>query len=231
MLHDFLDSHRAELRGECTAAAASRFTPTVAPAGHGVPIFLDQLIAVLRHEHKSTALKSRVDRAGAVRLPGESTSQADTAEIAVTARQHGLALARHGATLEQVVHEYAGLCQAITELAGESVTPIALGEFKTLNRCVADAIAGAVTEFSYQRDALLAQKNSQGSDDRARVLLQSFQSHVDTATLAIEAITAGGVGMKGATATILGISLASMRTLIERSLAQTKESARASAQR
>ena len=52
----------------------------------------------------------------------------------------------------QVVHGYGDVCQAVTELAMELESPISADEFKTLNRCLDEAIAQAVTEFARQRD-------------------------------------------------------------------------------
>jgi hypothetical protein len=42
-------------------------------------------------------------------------------------------LLEHGFTVEQVVHDYGDLCQAITELAFELEAPIETDEFRTLN--------------------------------------------------------------------------------------------------
>ena len=50
----------------------------------------------------------------------------------------------------------------MTELAIELELPISADEFKTLNRCLDEAIAQAVTEFSRQRE-LLAQRTAEPS--------------------------------------------------------------------
>ena len=52
--------------------------------------------------------------------------------------------------MDQVIHDYGDLCQAITELAFEQAAPFETKEFRTLNRCLDNAIADAVTEFTYQ---------------------------------------------------------------------------------
>ena len=51
------------------------------------------------------------------------------------------------AFLDEVVHEYGDVCQAITELAGERDQDISVGEFRIFNRCLDNAIADAVTSF------------------------------------------------------------------------------------
>ena len=46
--------------------------------------------------------------------------------------------------------------QSITDLAHEKDAKIQVDEFRTLNRCLDNAIANAVTEFAYQRDFAVA---------------------------------------------------------------------------
>ena len=50
--------------------------------------------------------------------------------------------------MAQVVHDYGGVCQAVTELADEMHAPITADEFRIFNRCLDDAIAEAVTEYT-----------------------------------------------------------------------------------
>jgi hypothetical protein len=52
--------------------------------------------------------------------------------------------------VDQVVHDYGDLCQAVTELAFEKNAEIAVSEFHTLNRLLDNAIAAAVTEYCLQ---------------------------------------------------------------------------------
>lgn len=205
MLYEFLNTHRAELIGRCRAKVASRPSPKATPAEleHGIPLFLNQLIKTLRAENDSTRTKAKTET---------------ETEIGVTATRHGMELLQQGFTIDQVVHDYGDLCQAVTELAVETGSPITVDEFRTLNRCLDDGIASAVTEFSSGHDFATAGVNLQESDERARILLHEMMTHVHTAELAITAIKAGNVGLKGATGAILGLSMVSMRRLIERSL-------------
>lgn len=64
-----------------------------------------------------------------------------TSEIGVSAALHGRDLLQQGFTLDQVVHDYGDLCQAVTELAFEDGAAIQVDEFRTLNRCLDNAIA------------------------------------------------------------------------------------------
>jgi hypothetical protein len=57
-----------------------------------------------------------------------------------------------GFTVGQVVHGYGDVCQAVTDLAVEMGAPISTDDFRTLNRCLDDAIAGAVTEYAGEQD-------------------------------------------------------------------------------
>ena len=125
MLHEFIAVNRREIIRRCRAKVSARSIPppTEAEIDHGVPVFLDQLREALR--------------------VGQTTSP----EISKSAIQHGHDLLRQGFTVSQVVHDYGDVCQAITELAVELNISISTDDFRMLNRCLDDAIAGAVTEY------------------------------------------------------------------------------------
>jgi hypothetical protein len=112
MLYEFLETHRAELISRTRKKVASRSSPrpTENEVECGVPLFLDQLGETLRHSLK------------------------DSGAISKSAGIHGRALLRSGFTVGQVVHGYGDVCQAVTELAGETDAPITVDEFRTLNR-------------------------------------------------------------------------------------------------
>jgi hypothetical protein len=74
-----------------------------------------------------------------------------SSEIGDAAARHGRALLQRSHTVDEIVHDYGDLTQAITDLAIELDADIAIDEYRTLNRCLDNAIANAVTEFSYQR--------------------------------------------------------------------------------
>ena len=54
--------------------------------------------------------------------------------------------------MSQVVHDYGDVCQSITELAVETNAPIGTEDFRLLNGCLDDAIAGAVTQYGRERN-------------------------------------------------------------------------------
>jgi len=167
MLHHFLSNYREALIDRCRVRVDSR------TGGHPrhffsttcVPLFLDQLILTLKLEHSST-----LDRGNAFSTPsGESFKNSD---IGKTATKHGRELSDIGYTLEQVVHDYDDLCQAILDVAVELALPIKVKEFCTLKSCLNYSIAGAVTEFHCQRQPVKDVPH-QRVMDRANAMLAS----------------------------------------------------------
>ena len=200
MLHEFIGANRGEIIERCRAKAASRLlTPlTGAAMEHGVPVFLDQL-------------------ANALRL-GLTTSP----EINRSASQHGHDLLRQGFSLSQVVHDYGDVCQAITELAVESNAPISTEDFRTLNRCLDDAIAGAVTEYGRERNQSDIEGESARGSERFGFFAHEMRNLINTALMAFDVLKTGNVGVGGSTGTVLHRSLMASRVLIGRSLAEIR---------
>jgi signal transduction histidine kinase len=129
--------------------------------------------------------------------------------------------------VDQVVHDYGDLCQAITDLAVERDAPFSVDEFRTLNRCLDNAIADAVTEFSIQRDATMARQQSAQLNERLGFLLHELRNSVGTATLAVKALELGNLPMSGATGGVLKRSLVALTTLIDHTLAEVRTKAEA----
>ena len=61
-------------------------------------------------------------------------------EVSISAAQHLKDLLALALTVDQVVHDYGDLCQSITDLAVERDAPSKVDEFRTLNRCLDNAI-------------------------------------------------------------------------------------------
>ena len=146
-------------------------------------------------------------------------------EIGATAARHGRELLERGFTVEQVVHEYGDVCQAITDLAVERDAAVTLEEFRTLNRCLDNAIADAVTEYSYQQASVLDDRQERVLAERLGAIAHELRNHVHTAMLAVLALKTGSVGLTGSTAAVLDRSLIGLRTLIDRSLSEVRISA------
>ena len=154
---------------------------------HGVPVFLEQLEDALR---------------------GRLTSSAD---IARSALQHGHELLLQGFTVSQVVHDYGDVCQAITELAVEMNASISTDDFRMLNRCLDDAIAGAVTEFGREQNRSTLDEETTRGNERAGFVAHEMRNLLNTAILAFEVLKTGNVGVGGSTGTVLHRSLMGAR--------------------
>jgi signal transduction histidine kinase len=220
VLHEFLTTHRDALVERCRLKVAKRLAPRVTEGEltHGIPAFLDQLIKTLLVEQTSEPLRSR-------KVSGPVGGGPATSEIGATAALHGRELSRQGFTVEQVVHDYGDLCQAITDLAFERGAPIGTDEFRTLNRCLDNGIADAVTEYAFQRNSLVENTGVKALNERLGFLAHELRNHLHIATLAVTAIKTGSVGATGATGAVLDRSLIGMRSLIDRSLADVRVAA------
>jgi signal transduction histidine kinase len=196
MLHEFLFANRAAIIARTRAKIAARQAPraTEEELAHGIPLFLDQLIRTLQLSHPASNA------------------------IRESATEHGRSLLKQGFTVAQVVHDYGGVCQAVTELADETKAPITAAEFHTFNRCLDDAIAEAVTEYGLQRDRTITEAGRVRSGELAHEL----RNLLAAATLAFEAITTGKVGSGGSTAGLLGRSLKRLSELVDMSVAQVR---------
>ena len=200
MLHEFLTVNEDELVERCRNKVARRRAPRPSEAEleHGIPLFLGQLIETLR-------------ASGATAPPG----------MLSTAAQHGDELLRKGFTVAQVIHDYGDLCQAITELATEKEAQISTTEFHALNRCLDDAIASAVTEYSRRHEQELG---GEGSETNLRLgfLAHELRNLLNTATLSFEAIKRGSVAINGSTSALHDSALRKLRRLLDRSLAEVR---------
>ena len=219
MLHEFLDANRTELIERCRAKVALRPSPAVhsKAATHGIPLFLGQLIETLRLEQNPEMLAARISSG----FSG-SRKRHVPSEIARNAAKHGGELLRQGYTVDQVVHDYGDLCQAVTELAVEKNKQVSADEFRTLNGCLDDAIADAVTEFGSQRDLLIADRGDRAMSERLGFLAHELRNFLNTAMLSFAAIKGGNVGISGATSAVLDRSLIGLRDLVDRTLADVR---------
>ncbi len=164
----------------------------------GLPLFVEQLCVAL---HRATPLQAP-----------------DHEAISDSAALHGHLLFDHGVTIEQVVREYGHLCQSITSLAVEKDAGIAAEDFRTLNLCLDDAIAAAVTEFGRQRERAI---NNEGTE-RLGVLAHEMRNLLNVAILSFASIRDGVVAPGGSTGAMHERSLLSLLALIDRSMAEVR---------
>ncbi len=220
MLHDFLVTHRETLIERCRLKVTERVisAPNSADLHYGIPLFLEQLTRTLQLEQTSQPESG-------LHVSGPADGGPVPSEIGASAGQHGRELLQQGFTVDQVVHDYGDLCQAITNLASEKGVSIQTNEFRTLNRCLDNAIADAVSEFSNRRELAIMERGAQAFNQQLGLLAHELRNHINTAKLAVSVIKSGNVGLSGATAGILDRSLIGLSHLIDRSLATVRVTA------
>jgi signal transduction histidine kinase len=165
---------------------------------HGLPVFLDQLGEALR----KASLHEVVDHA----------------EIDHSAGDHGDHLFQEGLSIAQVVNSYGDLCQVITGLAVEKHAVIGPADFQTLNLCLDDATAGAVTAYARQRERAISDEGT----ERLGILAHELRNTLGTAMLAFASIKKGTVAAGGSTGAMLDRSHLRLQSLIDRSLADVR---------
>lgn len=165
MLHEFLAANRSEILLRARAKVQTRSAPvaTQHELASGIPLFLDQLVQTLQR------------------------SNGGTDEISASAATHAGDLLRTGFTIGQVVHDYGDICQSVTELADELRVPITADEFHVFNRCLDDATAEAVTEYTRLR---VSAENT-AEMERLGALAHEMRNSLSAATLAFAANSAG----------------------------------------
>ena len=200
MLHDFIAANRDAIIARTRERVTNRPWPFVSPQEleHGVPLFLTQLVETLRLEGTTTP------------FPPDA--------IGSSAAKHGRDLLGAGFTVSQVVHDYGDICQAITAVADENRAAITVVEFKTLNRSLDTAIAEAVEEHA----RITAAKRAAEEVEHLGRQAHELRDNLNTAILAFYALKRGNVGINGSTGAILGRSLMSQRTLIDRTLSKVR---------
>jgi signal transduction histidine kinase len=205
MLYEFITTNRDDILLRARAKVTSRQWPgtTVEEVESGLPLFLTQLAETLR-------LKFTAEPFPATTMGGSAT-------------EHGSDLLARGFTISQVVHDYGDICQAITEAAVEKKLEISSPEFQTLNLCLDNAIASAVTEFSRQREQALS--DMEGEAERLGQLTHELRNFLSTAMLSYEALRSGRVAIGGSTGLILGRSLSRLRDLIDTTVSEVRLSA------
>jgi signal transduction histidine kinase len=200
MLHEFIAINRDAIIRRCRAKVATRLAPppTEAAMDHGVPLFLEQLVDALR------------------------LGQSSNPEIGRSGLLHGHELLLQGCTVSEVVHAYGDVCQSVSEMALESNTCISTEDFRVLNQCLDDAIAGAVTEYGRERNQLTLEGETARGSERLGFFAHELRNLTNTAIVAFEVLKTGNVGVAGSTGAVLQRSLDGVRVLLGRSLEEIR---------
>jgi signal transduction histidine kinase len=196
MLHEFLSTNRLAILALTWDRVSARDPrqPASDALRLGIEEFLDDLIATLR------------------------TGRDHSNSINRDATLHGERLQRLGYPVAQVVHGYGDVCQVVTQLAIEGRAGIDVDEFRILNRCLDDAIAFAVTEHGRRREL----SSSAEVSDRLGALAHELRNALHTADLGYTILRSGRVAIGGSTGEVLGRSLGTMQSLIDRALVQVR---------
>ena len=202
-LYEFITANKNEIISLARAKIMARKWPAVASQEleHGLPLFLSQLAETLR--------------------PKSSSEPFSGSAIGTSAGKHGGEALAQNFTVAQVVHDYGDLCQAITEAAVVKQVAIRSEDFQTLNACLDNAIAGAVTEFSRQREQGLGD----GEAERLGYLTHELRNLLSTAMLSFAAVKSGRVAPGGSTGAITERSLMGMRDLLDTTISEVRLSA------
>jgi hypothetical protein len=182
-LGEFISTHRDEILRRCRDKVAKRSAPlSTENDERGVSQFLDDLIGELNAGSRSSA----------------------TAMGAI-ATQHGADLFVSGYTVGQVVHDYGNVCQAVTDLAVELSVTLSSEDFRILNRCLDDAIASAVAEYSRQQRVVAGDDGLQQS--------MRLRNLIETAITGFEVLQSGKIGVGGTTGDLVYRSLLGLRLI------------------
>src|SRR4029079_3441992 len=200
MLYEFVLAQRDQIVTRCGQRVATRPSSThaVAEPDYGVPLFLEQLVNTL-----------------------QSKGQPNLA-ISTSAALHGHDLLVKGFTVSQVVHDYGDVCQTITELALETNAPIDTEDFRTLNRCLDEAIAGAVTVDGRESEQSSLDGQAERGNQRMGFFVHELRNLVNTSIIAFRVLQTGNVGVGGSTGAVLNRSLSSLQDLIARPLHEAR---------
>jgi hypothetical protein len=217
VLREFIHTHRRDLIERCSFKVSQRSSPSTSATElqFGVPLILEQLCQALLDEQSSPTSQE-----GSVF--GDAPNTAGWIEAGRTAALHGIELFNLGYSLDQVVHDYGDLCQAVTELASEVAAPITLDEFHTFNRLLDYSIASAVSAFGRLQHSGTAGEGAQALHDRLGTLAEEQRRLLDTALSALDALKVGNIGLMGATGTVLEDTLLKLRNLVDRSLPELR---------
>jgi hypothetical protein len=205
-LQEFIEANDAKLLAMTREKVAKRSKHSRSDdleTKHGVHVFLKELCeALVAEEKRDPAQRAEAD---------PPTPQ----DIAKTAALHGHDLLGLGFSIDEVVHDYGDVCQAVTELAVQLDAPVTVAEFHTLNRCLDNAIASAVTTWTgdQETEASAAKGQQTSKDERLRRL-------VGACLKLSELLRAGRVAPGGSTSGALAINLEKMRAILDVSLSR-----------
>jgi len=115
------------------------------------------------------------------------------------------------------VHDYGDVCQTVTALAVEQSVSISTDEFRTLNRCLDNAIADAVASFGSARQISI-DRQAETLQQRLVTFAAEHRRLIEIAIQSLAAIKTGNIGIGGATGALLAHALDELQSLTDRTL-------------
>jgi len=199
-LHEFLTRHHCDIVARVRGRAQVRSWPSVTGRDddHGASVLLPQLAEILRLARTPEAVPS--------------------AALVLTAARHGAELREAGCTVAHVVHDFADICQTITEIALEQHVPLTAAELRILNRCLGVAIAEAVTEHA----RLSAEQRDVEESERLGQAASEMRDRLSTALLAYDTLKRGGAPVALHAGAVLGRNLVRLGAVLDGTLAQVR---------
>jgi hypothetical protein len=205
-LHEFIVAKREQIleRAQQRVRGRRGYGAVEAKLEHGVGLFLSQLTAALG--------------APAVPQVARALRAGDVKQITDSAALNGRDLLRNGFGVAQVVLGYRDVSQVVTELASEANAAIEAEDFRLFNRCLDDAVAGAVTAYGAERERDLAYQGT----ERMGVLAHELRNLLNTASLSFAVLREGVVAIDSRIGDMHARSLADLSALIERAVAEVR---------
>src|ERR1041384_1166671 len=161
-LHDVLASRRNEVMQRWLEEVQGTLHPASMPRVELIdhlPAFLSQVVATLQRRE----------------------SAADGLDAA---EDHGVQRLALGFSLDQVVREYGAMRTAIFAVAADAGVEIGAHDYEVIFDCVINGIAGAVSEYSRQRDA---ERQRQATEHFA-FIAHELRNPLSSAVLAVAAL-------------------------------------------
>lgn len=192
-LHEVLASLRNEVMQRWLEEVRGTLHPASMPRMELVdhlPAFLDQVVAALqRRELAPDALAAAED--------------------------HGVQRLTLGFSLDQVVREYGAMRTAMLAVATDAGAEIGARDYEVIFECVINGIAGAVSEYSRQRDAEMQRQ----ATEHFAFIAHELRNPLSSAVLAVGKLQADQkLDATDRTVNILDRALQLMQTLIDHSL-------------
>jgi len=209
MLHQFINENRDWLISNCRELRAARGQSRQDDRGdQAVALFLDQMAAALQIEQEQGEGASQEISGSTIGFPSHFT-------VGTGAAAQGKSMQSLNLSLNDVVQSYGDVCNAIVELAQQQGMSFRVNEFRLLNRCLDNAVASAVAEFSYQHDTAASAFRDQAEDLRLAAIASELHNQLGTATLAVTALRARELTLGGTTGRILERSLHQLGKLVD----------------